>query len=444
MEALYIITGLVIGFFITWVFTKNKLSILNKEKTNLDKEKSIFQNERDNLKENKENLETDLEKEQNYSADLRVRLGKKETENENIQDKLNTQKKELEEIQKKFTVEFQNIANNILKQNSKEFTNLNQEKIGNILNPLKERIKEFSEKVEKTHNEGRINSASLKTKIEDLSKNNEKLSKEANNLAKALKGESKTQGDWGEMILDRTLEMSGLEKSIEYKKQESIRNKQGVLIRPDVIILLPENRNIIVDSKVSLNAYNDYVNTNNLEEKKIHLKKHIESIKNHVKELSKANYQNTVENSLDFVLMFLPIAPSLDIALQNENDLLKFAYNKKVIIVTPFTLLATLKTIESLWRQEKQNKNAIKIAQQAGDMYDKFVSFLEDFKKVGDQIKTVQGTYDKAENKLSSGTGNLIKRSENIKQLGAKTSKILPNQFTTTREINFIEGKNEN
>jgi DNA recombination protein RmuC len=263
-------------------------------------------------------------------------------------------------------------------------------------------------------------------------------------LAKALKGESKTQGDWGEMILDRTLEMSGLEKSIEYKKQESIRNKQGVLIRPDVIILLPENRNIIVDSKVSLNAYNDYVNTNNLEEKKIHLKKHIESIKNHVKELSKANYQNTVENSLDFVLMFLPIAPSLDIALQNENDLLKFAYNKKVIIVTPFTLLATLKTIESLWRQEKQNKNAIKIAQQAGDMYDKFVSFLEDFKKVGDQIKTVQGTYDKAENKLSSGTGNLIKRSENIKQLGAKTSKILPNQFTTTREINFIEGKNEN
>ena len=339
-------------------------------------------------------------------------------------------KEELEKVHKKYSTEFENIANKILDDKSKKFTDQNKTNLDIILNPLKERISDFEEKVEKAYKVESDERVTLKTEIKHLIDLNKQVSEEANNLAKALKGENKTQGNWGELILEKVLERSGLIQDQEYKLQFSTHNDEGKRIQPDVVIMLPEEKHIIIDSKVSLVAYEALVNVNSDEEREQYLKDHLLSVKTHIKQLSDKNYQSSSDfNTPEFVLLFIPIESSFSVAVQADQELFNFAWDKKIVIVSPSTLLATLRTISSIWKQERQTKNAIEIAKQSGALYDKFVGFIEDLDKIGKNIDASKNAYDGAINKLHKGTGNLVKRVQNIEKLGAKTSKKIPSKF---------------
>jgi len=249
-------------------------------------------------------------------------------------------------------------------------------------------------------------------------------------LAKALKGDNKKQGNWGEIILEKVLERSGLVKGQEYETQFSTNNEQGKRIQPDAVIFLPDNKHIIVDSKVSLIAYEAFVNAASDEEKDKYIKLHLESVRNHVKELSEKDYQTSADfNTPDFVLLFIPIESSFSVAVQADQEIFNYAWDRKIVIVSPSTLLATLRTIASVWKQERQTKNALDIARQSGNLYDKFVGFVEDLEKIGKSIDTSKSSYESAFNKLKTGSGNLIKRAEDIKKLGAKSTKNLPDKL---------------
>jgi DNA recombination protein RmuC len=376
------------------------------------------------IEKEKETVKALLTTEQEKSDLLGNRITKAEVEYRNVVEKLNTQKAELEEIQKKFTTEFENIANKILKQNSQEFTTTNQKNISDILNPLKEKIQLFEQKVQETHIQGVRDNTSLREEVKKLYELNSKISEEANNLTKALKGDNKKQGNWGEMVLERILERSGLIKGEEYETQFTARNDHNEILRPDVVIKLPDNKHIIIDSKVSLIAYEQYVNAEAIEDKEKFSKLHIDSLKSHVKGLSEKSYASSdAFNTPDFVLMFLPIESSFSIAIQQDIELFNFAWDKRVVIVSPSTLLATLKTVESIWKREKQTQNAIEIATEGGKLYDKFASLVDDLKRLGNQLDTVQKTYQEANKKLHTGSGNLIGRVEKLRQLGAKNTK---------------------
>lgn len=347
----------------------------------------------------------------------------------NLNEKLNNQKEELETIQEKFTKEFENLANKILDEKSTKFTEKNKENIKQILNPLQEKIKLFEDKVDKTHKESIDYHAALRQQIIGLKELNEQMSKEAVNLTKALKGDSKTQGKWGELILERVLEKSGLEKGREYVLEKSFdsNDESKMRIRPDVIINLPDSKKMIVDSKVSLTAYEQYINSDNENKKAQYLKEHIASLNRHVSQLSDKKYEDIYEiESPDFVLLFVPIEPAFAIAINTDNQLYNKAFEKNIVIVTPATLLATLRTIDSMWQNEKQQRNAIEIARQAGALYDKFEGLVTDLTKVGKKMDEAKNEYKGAMNKLVEGRGNLITSVEKIKKLGAKAKKALP------------------
>jgi DNA recombination protein RmuC len=270
----------------------------------------------------------------------------------------------------------------------------------------------------------------LKTEIKHLIDLNKQISEDANNLANALKGENKTQGNWGELILEKVLERSGLVKDQEYRLQFSTNNDEGKRIQPDAVIMLPDNKHIVVDSKVSLVAYEAFVNSSDEEERLKLVKEHIISVRTHIKSLSEKNYQSSADfNTPDFVLLFIPIESSFSIAVQADQELFNFAWDKKIVIVSPSTLLATLRTIASVWKQERQTKNAIEIAKQSGALYDKFVGFIEDMDKIGKSIEVSRATYENAINKLHKGSGNLVKRAQDIEKLGAKTTKQISSKF---------------
>ena len=349
-----------------------------------------------------------------------------------LNDKLIEQKAELEKIQEKFTKEFENLANKILDEKSTKFTEQNKENLKTILNPLQEKIKLFEDKVDKTHKESIDYHAALRQQIIGLKELNEQMSKEAINLTKALKGDSKTQGNWGELVLEKVLEKSGLEKDREYfiEKSFSTADENKVRLRPDVIINLPDNKKMIVDAKVSLTAYEQYVNADEEKDKNKYLKEHISSLNRHVDQLSEKKYEDIYEiESPDFVLLFVPIEPAFAIALNNDNQLYNKAFEKNIVIVTPTTLLATLRTIDSMWQNEKQQRNAIEIARQAGALYDKFEGFVTDLTKVGKKMDEAKLEYKGAMNKLVEGRGNLITSVEKIKRLGAKAKKALPQKI---------------
>ena len=355
-----------------------------------------------------------------------------------LNDKLTHQKEELENIQEKFTKEFENLATKILEEKSSKFTEQNKENIKQILNPLQEKIKLFEDKVEKTHKESIDYHAALRQQIIGLKELNEQMSKEAVNLTKALKGDSKTQGNWGELILERVLEKSGLEKDREYVLEKSFHTdtENRTRLRPDVIINLPDSKKMIVDSKVSLTAYEQYVNSDDENERAQHLKEHINSLNRHVVQLSEKKYEDIYEiESPDFVLLFVPIEPAFAVAINSDNQLYNKAFEKNIVIVTPATLLATLRTIDSMWQNEKQQRNAIEIARQAGALYDKFEGLVADLTKVGKKMDEAKNEYKGAMNKLVEGRGNLITSVEKIKKLGAKAKKALPQ--------NIIERANE-
>ena len=367
-----------------------------------------------------------------------------ETTVKHLRDQLDKQEKNLEDLQKRFTVEFENVANKIFEEKTQKFTVQNKENLGELLKPFSERIKHFETTVRETQVETAKERTSLAEQIKQLTSLNNKMLEDAQNLTKALKGDNKAQGNWGEFVLERILEVSGLIKDQEYYTQHSDKNAEGNLVRPDIVIKLPEEKHLIIDSKVSLVAYEAYINSEDDLERERFLKEHLLSMKTHVKQLSEKNYQSSVGlNSPEFVLLFVPIESSFSLAIQTDNDLYKFAWEKKVVIVSPSTLLATLRTIASVWKQERQTKNAAEIARQAGTMYDKFVSFLDDLEKIGRALDTGKKTYDEAFNKLKSGRGNLIGKSEKLRELGAKVSKRIPVKYLDDDDKPLLDDSSE-
>jgi len=350
--------------------------------------------------------------------------------NENLTSKLATYKEEVLAMQETAKTEFKNIANLILEEKTEKFTLQNQTNLKIILDPLQEKINLFEKKVETTHKESIDYHAALRQQIIGLKDLNQQMSKETLNLTKALKGDNKIQGNWGELVLERVLEKSGLEKGREYEVQKSHTNEDGNRVLPDVVINLPDGKKMVIDSKVSLNSYERYINEEEEIPKMLHLKDHVSSIKKHVEQLGSKNYQNLYQmESPDFVLLFIPIEPAFAIALNEDTHLYNKAFEKNIVIVTPSTLLATLRTIDSMWTNQKQQENAFEIARQAGALYDKFEGFVSDLMKIGNKIKDSKSEYDNAMNKLVDGRGNLITSVEKLKKMGARAKKSLPDNI---------------
>lgn len=434
MEIIYLIVGLVIGFVIAFLFLKSKKTISIEEANKLNDQINTLKIDAGKLaerlklfEEDKLSLQSELKNERDKSEKLTSENSALRSDYANLQTKLTEQKTEIENLQEKFTKEFENLANKIFEEKGNKFSEQNKEKLSEILIPLKEKISEFEKKVEETNKESIRGHASLKEQLQMLKEMNQQITLEAKNLTTALKGQSKTQGNWGEFILESILEKSGLVKGREYVVQESLTAESGRRFQPDVIIKLPENKSIVIDSKVSLVGYEKFVSSEDEHEKQLALREHINSIRSHIKNLSGKNYQNLYQlESLDFVLMFMPIEPAFAVAVQSDASLFTDAFEQNIVIVSPSTLLATLRTISSIWRQENQNKNAIEIARQSGEMLDKFAAFVDDLISVGKGLVATKDNYDKAMNKLTEGRGNLISRTEKIKKLGAKASKSLP------------------
>ncbi|MGL3001608.1 DNA recombination protein RmuC [Flavobacterium sp. RSSB_23] len=363
----------------------------------------------------------------NEKDSLAIQLSKKEVDFDNLLERHKEQKNEVEQLQEKFTKEFENLANKILDEKSNKFTEQNKENMKNILSPLQDKIQLFEKKVEDTHKESIDYHAALRQQIVGLQQMNLQMSKETLNLTKALKGDSKMQGNWGELILERVLEKSGLEKDREYFVQQSHTTSEGSRVFPDVVINLPDGKKMIVDSKVSLKAYEKYINEEDDNLKAGFLKEHIQSIKRHVEQLGDKNYHDLYQiESPDFVLLFIPMEPAFALALNDDTTLYSKAFEKNIVIVTPSTLLATLRTIDSMWTNQKQQENAFEIARQAGALYDKFEGFVADLIKIGKKIDESKVEYGAAMNKLVDGKGNLIVSVEKLKKMGAKAKKALP------------------
>ena len=394
--------------------------LLQKQKEQATIDKTAFEKQLQNSLQEKEAI-------RNEKDSLAIQLSKKEVDFDNLLERHKEQKNEVEQLQEKFTKEFENLANKILDEKSNKFTEQNKENMKNILSPLQDKIQLFEKKVEDTHKESIDYHAALRQQIVGLQQMNLQMSKETLNLTKALKGDSKMQGNWGELILERVLEKSGLEKDREYFVQQSHTNAEGSRVFPDVVINLPDGKKMIVDSKVSLTAYEKYINEEDDNLKAGFLKEHIQSIKRHVEQLGDKNYHDLYQiESPDFVLLFIPMEPAFALALNDDTTLYNKAFEKNIVIVTPSTLLATLRTIDSMWTNQKQQENAFEIARQAGALYDKFEGFVADLIKIGKKIDESKVEYGAAMNKLVDGKGNLIVSVEKLKKMGAKAKKALP------------------
>jgi len=426
-----LIIGIAAGIAIGYFFLKANVLKDSVPRNEIDQRyilRELHNESGERLKRTEEELKTANDK----VLELSTRIATLVNEKENLTTQFGTFKKEVEDLHIQSQQQFENLAAKILEEKSKKFTEQNQQNMGDLLNPLRERIIEFQTKVDRTYNMEAAERNTLKGEIKQLVELNKKISEEANNLASALKGDSKMQGNWGEIILEKVLERSGLEKGREYEVQYSINDSEGNRQQPDVIIFLPGNKHIIVDSKVSLTAYESFINSVNSteEEKQMHLLRHIASVKKHIDELGKKNYQLLQSlNTPDFVLMFMPIESSFSIAIQADNELFNYAWDRKIVIVSPSTLLATLHTIASMWKQEKQAKHVFEIAEESGKLYDKFCGLIEDLILVGKRMASAKESYDEAMKKASTGPGNIIRRVEKIKELGAKTTKTLPDSL---------------
>jgi DNA recombination protein RmuC len=392
----------------------------------------LLNNRIDDLNQANNSLLADVDAERSKTLDLSTELATLKETNKNLSLRQ-------EENEKMLIEKFENLANNILDRKSQKFTDQNEKNLSNLLGPLKEKIEKFEAKVEKSNKESLLWNTALKTQIESLAELNKQINKEAENLTKALKGETKTQGNWGEFILESILEKSGLVKEREYFVQESMTAEDGKRYQPDVIVKLPDDKHVIIDAKVALVAYERFVNSEDENDRKNQLSMHVQAVRRHIKQLSEKEYQKLKEQEgLDFVLLFIPVEPAFSLALQFDNEIFIDALDKNIVIVSPTTLIATLRTIASIWKNEYQSRNAIEIARQSGNLYDKFVGFTSDLLKVGRSMDSAKDTYEEAMNKLTAGKGNLISRVENIQKLGAKTSKSLDDKLVD-RAGNFIE-----
>ena len=425
--------ALLVGLFLGYFYANNKV---DKQLSDKDSSLKIALSELDYLKneliQTKESL-TGIRAEKDA---ISIELAKKESEGNALLSKLNDQKLEVEKLQERFTKDFELLANKILEEKSTKFTEQNKENLKTILSPLQEKIQLFEKKVEDTHKESIGFNAALHQQIRGLREVHEQMSKETLHLTKALKGDSKMQGNWGEMILEKVLEKSGLEKDREYFVQKSFETAEGNKVFPDVVINLPDGKKMIVDSKVSMVSYERYVNEEEETPREEALSMHLQSIKRHIDQLSEKNYQDLYQmESPDFVLMFIPIETAFSIAINADPNIYNKAFEKNIVIVTPSTLLATLRTIDTMWTNQKQQENAIEIARQAGALYDKFEGFVTDLIQIGKKIDDSKKEYSEAMNKLVDGRGNIIHSIEKLKKMGAKAKKSLPENILRRANI---------
>jgi DNA recombination protein RmuC len=425
--------GLAVLFLVMWILAKRKQYQQSKNITDLEIGLAI-EKERNESKSN-QNIEL---KEKNEQQESLYQHQLKITETDKIQiAELNTLLDEerkltqekmslLEKAEKNMTSAFENLSNRILEEKSKKFTDQNKVNMSETLNPLREQLGDFKKKIEDVYDKETRDRMSLFNEITNLKSLNERMSKDAINLTNALKGESKTRGNWGEVILQRVLEDSGLKNGREYEAQESFRDEHGKLFYPDVVVHLPDNKDIVIDSKVSLNAYERYCSSEDSEEKELALTEHLSSIRTHITDLKNKNYNELVNiNSLDVVLMFVPIEPALNLATEQEISLFDDAFKQGIILVSQSTLTLNLKIIHNMWRYEYQNINAQEIAKRAGDMYDKFVGFVDALEEIGKKLDNAQLAFQTAHKRLTSGSGNLVGKAEAIRNLGLKTNKKL-------------------
>ena len=419
--------GLFIGKLISKLSFQKEKTTIEKEKSTLEERVSLLQQSKDMVEDNFIEVQKEIKTYQREKENLLTLNTRQDSKIQNLELKLQDHRSEVEKLQEKFSKEFENLANKILEEKSNKFTLQNKENLKIILNPLQEKIKVFEDKVDKTHKESIDYHAALRQQILGLKELNQQMSKDTLNLTKALKGDSKMQGNWGELVLERVLEKSGLEKDREYYVQQSFITENGSRVLPDVVIHLPDNKKMIVDSKVSLTAYERYINEEDETLKEQYLKEHVNSLKRHIEQLSDKKYEDLYQiESPDFVLLFIPIEPAFAVALNSDTHLYNKAFEKNIVIVTPSTLLATLRTIDSMWNNEKQQRNALEIAKQAGALYDKFDGLLKDLVGIGKRIDDSKKEYSNAMNKLFDGRGNLITSVEKLKKMGAKAKKSLP------------------
>ncbi len=433
MEILLLIIGLAAGVAIGWFVAKNNSS---KNIAELQTQRSLAEQRSSDVQSRIEVLQNQLKQETDKVLALTSELSGSKKESENLLRQIDEQKIQLENLNQKLKAEFEVLASKILEEKSKTFTEQNKTNLDIILNPLKERIQDFEKKVDTAYKAEAAERNSLKGEIKTLFDLNQKLNQEANNLTNALKGQTKVQGNWGEMILMSILEKSGLVKDREYFEQQSFTTEDGKRYQPDVVVQLPDNKKIIIDSKVSLVAYESFCSCDNDDDRRRALSQHIQSLRNHMKGLSEKGYQQLYQlDGLDYVLMFVPIEPAFNIAVQSESNLWNEAFEKNIVIVSTSTLLATLRTVASIWKQEKQNNNALEIARLSGALYDKFVGFTEDMIDVGNRIDSSKKSYIEAMKKLSEGNGNIIRTTEKIKELGAKTSKAIDQKILQRADV---------
>ncbi|MBT1686661.1 DNA recombination protein RmuC [Dawidia soli] len=423
MEIVLLITGLIIGAVAAWFIAKFKFTAENQSSSGT----LLAEQERGKvLQSQAQVLKVELDAERARLLDMNQKLAAAQADYRNLQERLQEQRKEMEALNEKFAIQFKNLANDIFEEKSKKFTEQNRTNLFDILKPLGEKITDFEKRVEDTHKDTITRNAALREQLENLQKLNVQMTREAENLTRALRGDAKTQGAWGEFILESILEKSGLEKDREYFIQESFTTAEGRL-RPDVIIRLPEKRHVIIDSKVSLTAYTNFVNAATDEEKVAALKSHLISIRQHMKLLGDKNYQKNItgDSSLDFVIMFIPVEPAYILAIQSEQLLYEEALERRIVFVSPTLLIPSLQLIKNTWKQEYQTRNVIEIASKAGDLYDKFVGFSEDMITMGRHLETSKKFYEESMKKLSVGSGNLVRRVEDLKKLGVKASKTI-------------------
>jgi DNA recombination protein RmuC len=417
-ELILLGSGFLLGGILVWLVLRNS----GREKINL------FAGQL-------EQSQAETTRKEQAIIELNREVSQKTAELTAINQRLQEQKQELTQLREKFNLEFKNLANEIFEEKSKRFAEQNKESIGNLLNPLNEKIRDFQKKVEEVYDKESKLRFSLAEQVKELVVANKTISEEANNLARALKSEAKTAGNWGEMILESILERSGLVKDREYVLQDTQKTEDGRTVYPDVVVRYPGERNVVIDSKLSLNAFERYQSANDTATREQALKEHLRAVKTRIQELSASNYQALYElKSLDFTMMFIPVEPAYLLAVGSDPDLWNFAYEKKILLISPTNLIAALKMIESMWRQEYIGQNALEIAKRGGDMYDKFVAFVEDLDKLGSRIKDTQSSWDNAMNKLSTGKGNLVKRAEDMKKLGARAGKSLPDKLIDREE----------
>lgn len=425
MSVLWMIVGVVAGFaagfVLAFLIQKSKQALLAAQMASAQTEK--------------DNAATELEKMRAELATKMVEQATTVTKMEGLKEQLAEQKQAMADLQKRLTTEFENMANRILKERAAELSETSKKDLGAILNPLKDNIAEFKQQVREAYSLEMRDKAGLREQLKLLTEQNARISDEANNLTKALKGDVKQQGNWGEIVLERVLEMSGLHIGREFEREAVSKDDSDAAKRPDVIVHLPDNKHVVIDSKVSLVAYDRLVNAPDNAAYETALKDQVSSLKKHVNELAAKNYPNLPGlNAPDFVLMFVPIEAMFSVAVDADKNLFAYAWEKKIVIVSPTTLLATLRTIASIWQQENQTKNAFEIARLGGVLYDKMVGFIDDFQKIKRSLDAADKAYNDALGKMSTGKGNMLNTATRIKELGAKAGKTIPQNLLQDAE----------